>query len=269
MKRGLLVTVVAAFVLLGLYGCSSVGRAGGADTSTTERVELRVSAATTLKRPIEELASAFESAHPGVSVVGNYAASGVLQRQIEQGAPADVFLSASPKQIDALTAQGLIASEATATLCGNDVAIVVPANDPHGIEAPEDLARAGRLSLGNPLTVPAGTKAKEWLLNIGRWESLEPRLVFGENAAQVLDYTARGEVDAAIVFASEATGNPAVRVVYRAPGDQLTSPVRYVMAPVNGSSQRALAAEFVEFMQAAEAQDALGRWGFRPLAEMD
>ncbi|MHB1323940.1 MAG: molybdate ABC transporter substrate-binding protein [Coriobacteriia bacterium] len=257
--------IAAAVALAAIVGCAEPE----GDAAIIDPVELHVSAATTLKRAVEELIPEFEAAHPGVTVVGNYAASGVLQKQIEEGAPVDVFLSAGPSQVNALIEQGLVFDEASTTLCGNDVAIIVPVEDPAGIEDPGDLVNAERLSLGNPETAPAGTKAKEWLVNGGLWDTLEPRFVFGENAAQALGYIARGEVDAGLVFASEATDIPDVKIVYRAPSSELTTPVRYVMAPVASSEQTELARGFVEFMLGERAQAALAGWGFRPVEEME
>ncbi len=257
-------TVVPA--LVALTGCVD---ADAADGPAVESVELRISAATTLKRAVEELIPSFEAAHPGVNVVGNYAASGVLQKQIEEGAPCDVFLSAGPAQVAALIEGGLISAEASETLCGNDVAIIVSTENPAGIEVPGDLARAERLSTGNPETAPTGTKAKEWLVNTGAWDALESRFVFAENAAQAIDYIARGEVDGGLVFASEATGVDDVRIVHLAPASELTTPVRYVIAPVAAGEQGDLANAFVTFMLEQRAEDVLTKWGFRPVAEVE
>ncbi|MHB8761580.1 MAG: molybdate ABC transporter substrate-binding protein [Coriobacteriia bacterium] len=265
MNRALVAGIATAFALAGIAGCAGPER----DGASTEPVELHIAAASTLKRTVEELIPEFETAHSGVKVVGNYAASGVLQKQIEEGAPVDVFLSASPAQVEALVEQGLISDDTSVTLCGNDVAIIVPADNPTGIEGPEDLVNAERISIGNPQTAPVGAKAKEWLVNKGMWDAVESRCVFGENAAQALDYIARGEVDAGLVFVSEATDVSDVKVIHLVPASELTTPVRYVMAPVASSGQRELARGFVEFMLEERAQAALGRWGFRPLAEME
>lgn len=271
MRRFVILALAAAAALASLAGCASADPGTPADTAAAESgaVELRISAATTLKRAIEELIPAFEAAHPGVTVVGNYAPSGVLQKQIEEGAPCDVFLSAGPKQVTALIEGGLISAETSRTLCSNDMAIIVPADNPAGIAGPGDLAKAGRLTIGNPETAPTGTKAQEWLVNIGLWDALEPRFVFAENAAQALDYIARGEVDGGLVFASEATQMEGVTVVYLAPASELSTPVRYVIAPTAGTAQAELADAFVAFMLEQQAQDALAAWGFRPVAELE
>ncbi len=274
LRRAGALALAGALVLASLAGCVSA-EADGEDAATpdaaaaTGAVELRISAATTLKRAVDELIPEFEAAHPGVTVVGNYAASGVLQKQVEQGAPCDVFLSAGPDQVAALIEGGFISAETSRTLCSNDVAIVVSADNPAGIEGPGDLANAGRLTTGNPETAPFGTKSKEWLVNIGLWDGVEPRLVLAENAAQAIDYIVRGEVDGGLVFASEATNIDGVTVVYRAPASELSTPVRYVIAPTAATKQAELADAFVAFMLERQAQDALAQWGFRPVAETE
>jgi molybdate transport system substrate-binding protein len=226
-----------------------------------------VSAATTLKRAFEEMEPAFEAANPGVDVVFNFGASGVLQKQIEAGAPCDVFASASPKQVDALVSGGYVSAEDTATFCGNEVAIVVPAGNPAGVSGPQDLAGLDRLTTGNPETAPHGTKAKEWLTNLGLWDSLAPKLVFAENAAQTLDYVSRGEVDAGLVFASEATSQSSVEIAYTAPASELTSPIRYVMAPTVSTSDSSTASAFVAYVLSADGQATLAKWGFVPVTD--
>ena len=162
----------------------------------------------------------------------------MLQKQIEGGAPCDVFASASAVQVDALVAQGLISADSTETFASNDLVIIVPASNPAGVSAPADLAKATKLVTGNPETAAHGTKAKEFLTGLGTWDALQPKFVFAENAAQTVDYVARGEVDAGLVFASEVTGNDAVKVVYTVPKGAI-KPVRYVAAPIKATTQPA------------------------------
>lgn len=264
MRRRLAILAVLLTAALALAGCSP---AGGSETSGAVTKELRVSAATTLKRAFEEMEPAFEAANPGVDVVFNFGASGVLQKQVEAGAPCDVFASASPKQVDALMSGGYVSAEETATFCGNRVAIVVPAGNPEGIKGPQDLARLDRLTTGNPETAPHGTKAKEWLSNLGLWDSLTPAFVFAENAAQTLDYISRGEVDAGLVFASEAMNQSAVEIAYTAPESELSSPIRYVLAPTLSAGDSATANAFVAYVLSSEGQATLSKWGFVPVSD--
>ena len=140
--------------------------------------------------------------------------------------------------------------------------IIVPADNPAGITTPADLAKADKIVTGNPETAPHGTKAKEFLTSLGQWDGLESKFVFAENAAQTVDYVARGEVDAGLVFASEVLGNDPSRSSTRRrrqPSSRSsTSPRR------SRPSQAALAEKFVEFLSDPEAQKILIDNGFKP-----
>jgi len=252
-------TTVTLVLAASVSGCAS---RGSATTQPSEKppTELTVSAAATLRDAFEQFAPEFEKAN-NAKIVYNFGASGVLQKQIEGGAAVDVFASASPTQIDALVAGGLISEEATASFISNELVIVVPSGNPAGIAGPGDLARAKRLATGDPESAPHGTKAKEWLEGQGLWTELERKFVFGENAAQTTDFVARGEVDAALLFASEAAGRDDMEVVYTVPSDQI-KPIRYVIAPLASSANPELAQAFVDFVMSARGQQTLLDSGF-------
>lgn len=265
--RGRLVLGAVAVLLLGMAlvgsGCAG-GPVGAADAPATppEPVELRVSAATSLKEVLEKTAPGFEESNDA-KLIFNFGASGVLQKQIEGGAPVDVFVSASPKHVASLTAEALVNDEAASTFAGNDLVVFVPNGNPAGINGPGDLAKADRLVTGNPATAPHGAKAKEWLEGLGSWVSLQPRFVFAENSAQTLDYVARGEVDAGIGFASEAVGSEQVDVAYAVPKGEI-EPIRYVAAPLVVTDHADLAAAYAAYLRTPEVQRALIDAGFLP-----
>lgn len=245
-----------------LVGCTSAPASSDKPKAPAESPpELTVSAATSLKGAFEELGPLFTK-ESGAKLVMNFGASGQLARQIEAGAPVDVFASASPKQMDELIADGLVAAESTSTFAGNELVIVVPAGNPKDVTGPEDLGRLSRLTTGDPTTAPHGTKAKEWLEKTGRWRVLARKFVFAENAAQTVDYVARGEVDAGIAFASEIGGRDDVAAVYTVPLTA-TGPIRYVAAPTLDSDETELAASFVEFLSSRRAQAVLARHQFK------
>jgi molybdate transport system substrate-binding protein len=264
-ERRIARTLATALALAGLAtavlltGCAPQKAAPVA--AEAEPVELSVSAATTLKAAFTELAPEFEKAN-NAKLVLDYGASGVLQKQIEGGAPCDVFASASAVQIDSLVAQGLISADSTETFASNDLVIIVPTSNPAAVSAPADLAKATKLVTGNPETAAHGTKAKEFLTGLGTWEGLAPKFVFAENAAQTVDYIARGEVDAGLVFASEVTGNDSVKVVYTVPKGAIR-PVRYVAAPIKATVESGLAEKFVAFLLTPGAQRVLAANGFK------
>lgn len=259
-RTSLALLLLASILAVALSGCSQATNAEA--DKPAARTELRVSAASSLKKLLEATAPEFEKAN-GTRLVFNFGASGLLQKQIEGGAPCDVFVSASPTQMNTLIAAGLISAQATSTFASNDLVVLVPKGNPAGIHGPDDFVKATRIVTGNPETAPHGTKAKEWLTGLGMWDSLQPRFVFAENAAQTLDYVVRGEVDAGIGFGSEAQGTDAVEVAYTVPTGAIT-PVRYVAAPLLKAEQAGLAAAYVEYLNAPTVQKALIKAGFLP-----
>lgn len=260
-----------AFALALAGGCASgpapldpsaTNRVAVTPTSSPAPVTLNVSAASSLKSVLASIAPAFEKAN-GTRLVINYGSSGVLMKQIEAGSPTDVFLSAGPAQVATLTAEGLISAEATKTFAGNDLVILVPAGNPKGIHGPGDLAKATKLTTGDPQVAPHGAKAQEWLTHLGLWDALLPKFVFTANAAQTDDYVARGEVDAGIGFASDAKDRADIQIAYTVPASEI-KPIKYVGAPIEASARKALATKFVDYLLTPEAQAAFTSAGFKP-----
>lgn len=227
--------------------------------------DLLVSAALSLKAPFEEFGRAYEKKNPGSKVVFNFAASGVLQKQIEAGAPTDVFASASPKEMDALNATGLLLAGSRADFAGNAVVLITATNAPVRISSFDDLKTGNlkRLAIGNPATVPAGKYAEETLKSLGLWDTLKTRLVYAEHVRQVMDYVARNEVEAGMVFFTDATArNDDLKVIARAP---MTShkPVVYTIAAIKGAKNEKAARDFIALVMSKEGGEVLGKHGFR------
>lgn len=264
-RVGTLAVAGLAFALLGPPALRLPARAteGGASARAARRPELRVSAATSLKAAFEEIEPAFEQAS-GVDVVFNFEASGLLQRQIEAGAPADAFASASPSQVRALTDAGLVRARSAEPFARNDVVLFVPRDNPAGIRSTRDLGRAHRLSTGDPRVAPHGAKAVEWLTAIGQWPDLQPRFVLAHNAAQTFDYVARGEVDAGIGFASEIVRADAVRIVAAASQDGV-APATCVIAPLIDARHPAAAGRFADYLLSSAGQEVMSAHGFLPV----
>lgn len=223
---------------------------------------LLVCAASSLTQVFRDLGRAFEAAHPGATVAFNFAASDVLVAQIAKGAPADVFASADEAAMTRGERSDLIARGTRRDFAANRLVVVVPAS---GASVPALAAlgdpRYKRIAIGSPLTVPAGRYAKDALQRADLWTTLEPRLVFAQNVRQALDYVAREEVDAALVYATDAAIMPErVKVALEV---TTPTPIRYSIAVVRDSGQPKLATAFVDFVQGAAGQQALARHGFR------
>jgi molybdate transport system substrate-binding protein len=228
--------------------------------------ELTLSVAISMREAVETLGRSFTGRRPGVTLRYNVGGSGDLQKQIEAGAPIDVFVSAATRQMDELERNGLIVPGTRRAFARNVLVVVKPADSGRDLTAVADLldGRVTRVAIGNPKTVPAGQYAQESLRAQGVWDRLSPKLVFGENVRQVLEYVARGEVDAGFVYATDLpVAGARVREAFR-PGEETYPPVVYPVAVVAGSRQGALARAFVELLTGAEGQTLLRRLGFQP-----
>jgi molybdate transport system substrate-binding protein len=228
--------------------------------------DVTLSVAVSLKEAVEAIGRGFMAARPGVTLRYNFGASGDLQKQIEAGAPVDVFLSAAQRQMDELERQKLIVASTRRTFARTVLTVVKPADARVDVARPADLleARVTRVAIGNPKTVPAGQYAEESLKALGLWDRLLPKLVFAENVRQVLDYVARGEVDAGFVYTTDATTRAqGVKEAFRPPEDSYR-PIVYPGAIVAGSKRRALAQAFLEALAGPEGRSVLSRLGFQP-----
>jgi molybdate transport system substrate-binding protein len=241
-------------LVLALALCLTPGLASAAD--------LTVSAAASLTDAFNVLKAAFEKAHPGVHVVTNYGASGSLLRQIENGAPVDVFAAADQKTMNQAVEQKLVAPATRADFVQNGIVLVQPADAKLRIKSMADLAKAEikRIAIGNPATVPAGRYATEGIALAKLTEAVHSKLVPAESVRQTLDYVTRGEVDAGFVFATDAKiAGAKVHFVQDVP---TTTKVAYPIAVVAASKNPAAKA-FLDFVLGAEGQKILHSFGFK------
>jgi molybdate transport system substrate-binding protein len=225
-------------------------------------VELTVSAASSLSEAFKVLAQAFEARHPESRVRLNLGASGVLMRQIQQGAPVDVLASADAESLDQAERLGLLRADTRAVFTANRLVLAQPRSAPPladlaALQAPA----VRRIALGQPTLVPAGRYARTALLQAGLWATLEPRYIYTQNGRQGLDYLARGEVDVAFLYATDVPVRSAeVVAAFEIAG---TGPIHYPVAVTAGSRQPAAATAFVAFLLDTEAQAILRQHGFR------
>lgn len=227
--------------------------------------ELIVSAAIATKQALEELGRGFMARRPGVVLRYNFGASGDLQKQIEAGAPIDLFISAGQRQMDELQRRSLIVAETRRNLASNVLAAIKPVDSRLDISKPGDLldSRVLKIAIGNPKTVPAGERAAESLRTLGLWEPLLPKLVLAENVRQVLEFVARGDVDAGFVWVTDvAVRQGEVIEVFR-PSEETYRPAVYTGAVVAASRRRALTQALLDFLVSPEGQAVFSRTGFR------
>ncbi|HKD64621.1 MAG TPA: molybdate ABC transporter substrate-binding protein [Candidatus Acidoferrales bacterium] len=226
--------------------------------------EITVSAAISLKDALDEILHLYSSEHPSAEIHFNLGGSGTLQRQIEQGAPVDIFISASPKEMDSLQSQGLLVPDTRKDLVKNSVVLIVPVGSA-GVSNFQDLTKPAikTIAVGEPQTVPAGKYAQEVLMHLGIYDQLKPKLVFAKDVRQVLTYVETGNADAGIVYATETMVSKKVTVAATASEDS-HSPVVYPAAIVRSSKNLAGAKMFIEFLGGGEARAVFQKYGFIP-----
>lgn len=225
--------------------------------------EITVSAAMSLKDAFTEMEKIFEKNHPGDDVVLNFGPSGVLRRQIEGGAPADVFASASSKEMDVLEAGGMIIGDTRVDFAGNAIVLIGSAGS--GLNSFKDLSGDGakRIVIGNPVTTPFGMYSKEVLEHLGLWDGVSDKLILAEHVRQALDYVARGEVDAGMVYSTDASVRAAeLKVISEAPPGSHRRIV-YPVAVIKDAKDETLAREFIATVMSDEGRGVLGRYGFK------
>ncbi len=215
---------------------------------------LTVSAAASLKDVLARLGNDFHTANPSTHLNFNFGSSGTLRAQIEAGAPVDVFIAADDATMSALEKGGNIEAGSRRVLAGNRLVLVVPADSRLGLRGFRDLMRSdvSRVAVGAP-SVPAGKRAREVFAHLGMGAQIEAKSVRGKDVREVLAQVEAGNVEAGVVYLSDAATTKRVRVVAVAPAS-LHGPIRYPAALVSGSKNRALAARFLAFLSSKHAR---------------
>lgn len=253
--------IVALFALSLSLGARAASPAPSAEPVT-------VFAAASLKEALDEAAVAYQ-AQTGQTLRLSYAASSALARQIEQGAPADVFVSADLDWMDYLQQRKLIDAASRRNLLGNTLVLVAPrdsAAKPLSLQPGTDLRPLlgqGRLALALTASVPAGKYARAAFTSLGMWESLQPRVAEAENVRAALMLVARGEAPLGVVYGSDARAEPKVKLLSTFPA-RTHPPIVYPVARV-AASRHPQAAAFVRWLQTAPAATLFRRHGFRVL----
>ena len=259
----------ALMTCLGAISCSSAtvpplaeGNATDLAPPNAESVELTVSAAASVQDAMKAVQIAYQAEAPHVTITYNFGSSGSLTQQIVQGAPTDIFLSASQTWMDELAHQGLLVDGSRQNLLQNSMVLIVSQNAA-SIGDFEDLSTdlIDRVAIGEPESVPAGRYAKETLTAMNLFNPLQPKLVFGKDVRQVLSYVATGNVDAGLVYATDALMSDQVEAIATAPADT-HAPIVYPIAVVQDSAHAEAAQGFVDFLSTDTAVAIFAEYGF-------
>jgi molybdate transport system substrate-binding protein len=247
-----------------LFALTSVSLING--SFAQGKSEILVSGAISLKNALGEIGSIYET-QTGVRAMFNLGASGLLQKQIEAGAPVDVFASAGVRQMDELETRNLILTETRRNLVRNSLVLVTPINSGHPVHSFGDLSdpEIGKLAIGNPRTVPAGQYARQVLVNLNLWNRLRTRLILAENVRQVLDYVVRAEVEAGIVYATDvAIAKGKVALAVTAP-EETHDPILYPIAIIRETRNRVDAKRFIDLALSEAGQKVFRKYGFQSI----
>jgi molybdate transport system substrate-binding protein len=221
-----------------------------------------VFAAASLTDALKEIAASWEIAGGG-SVVFNFAASSLLARQIREGAPADLFLSADEAQMDGLERAGLVVPGTRRSVLSNTLVAVVPPDSALRIASPRDLAGKGveRIALAEPTSVPVGVYSKKFFERVGIWEALTPKVVPTENVRATLAAVESGNVDAGIVYRTDAAISKRVRIAFEIPA-AMGPAISYPFALVKGAPRETEARRFLAYLGSPAARAVFVRYGF-------
>lgn len=256
-----------ALVLLSALLAAKVSPAALAAEQKAAPVRITVSVAASLKDALTEIAGQFGRTRPDIEVAINSGASGALELQIEQGAPADVFISASNEEMDKLAAKNLLLNGTRLDLLQNSMVLIVPANAKTVTDF-RDLARSDVrvVALGDPRTVPAGRYGQEVLTSLGIYDAVKSKLVLATDVRQVLAFVETGNADAGLVYATDAAITRSVKVVAEAPAGS-HMPIVYPAAVLRDSQHPDAARAFIAFLKGPGARAVFVKDGFKPAGQ--
>ena len=222
--------------------------------------EIIVSAASSLTNVMNQAVTQFEKSHPGVKIILNFGSSGTLLRQIERGAPVDVFVSADSETMDLAIRKDLIVDGAVRIFSKNKLVMLVR-SDLNIVDIRSlDNGSVKRIAIGHPRSVPAGRYTQKTLEKAGMWDKISNKFIYAQNVRQCLDYATRGEVDVAFVYITDSRlVQNELRVV---PIEDASLDIQYPMAIVKTSSNTALAEDFVSFLISEKVSELLKSNGF-------
>lgn len=220
--------------------------------------EVSLSVAASLKEVINELSDSFAKAHPGVKFTKNYGASGQLAKQIENGAPSDVFISANLEWMDYLRDKKMTDSASIATFTYNTLVFAGAAGKAGSMK---DLLKLDRIAIGSPKSVPAGEYAMEALKKAGLDKPLEKKLIMARDVRECLMYSERGEVDGAFVYRTDVLQAKQAKILFTVP-QELYPRVIYPMALTVAGAKNKDAAAFFAYLHGPEAKSVLAKYGF-------
>jgi molybdate transport system substrate-binding protein len=227
--------------------------------SSSFAAEIRLSVAASLTEAVKEIASGYEKKVPDVKILPNFASAGALAKQIVQGAPADIYISANPKWMNYLVAEKLIPAEQVRIFARNSLVLAGRPGQP--VTSLEDITKLRRIAIGSPKSVPAGQYAEQALKAAGLYDKVKDKLIMAKDVRQALIYADRGETDGAFVYKTDALLAKEARILLEVP-QELYDEVTYPIALTVSGVAKPEAVAFAEYLKTDEAGCILKKYGF-------
>lgn len=266
-RRAAMVTAVAMLAVLTACGqteSKDEKETGEKNEGKKPVTELTVLAAASMTDAMQEIGEAYQETHENIEFTYQFDSSGTLKTQIEEGAPADIFISAATKQMDELVQGELVAEDSVFPWLENKVVLIMPKDSEDGPDSFEDAAEeeVPMIAIGNE-DVPVGQYTQTIYQNLGLWENIQAKANLASNVRQVLDWVATGNAPCGVVYATDAQIEENVKVVCEAPKGSC-DPVIYPAGMVSASKEKEASAEFLEYLKTEEVSEILEAYGFTP-----
>jgi molybdate transport system substrate-binding protein len=264
MMKKIIFTALIVLLFLSLTGCTTQN--GKQKKNQQNKVDLTISAAASLNNVLYEIKSDFEKKNKPIHLLFNLGGSGALQQQILQGAPVDLFISAAKNQFDDLIQKDIIQKKESSLLLGNDLVLISNKTNKVKIESIYSLQKAAikKIAIGTPESVPAGMYAKQTLQNLGVWDKIEKKVIQTKDVRQVLTYVETGNVDAGMVYKTDANISDKVMIVDVA-NEQSHDPIVYPAGIIKTSHHQKEAKQFFQYLKSNSARTIFEKYGFKVL----
>lgn len=248
------------------YDVNATSSNGKLNADIITKVSLTIAAAASLKNAMTEIQALYLKEKPNSKLSFNFAASGTLQTQIEQGAAVDVFFSAASSNMNSLKSAGLLVDSTIKNLLGNDVVLIVPKDSTLSLASFKDVTDSSvkSIGLGEPSSVPAGKYAQDVFTYYKIWDQVKAKAVFGTPVTQILTWVETGNVDCGVVYSTDAAASTKVKVIATAL-DESHTPIVYPAAVIKASTHTAAATDFVSFLSSSAAKAVFVKYGFSTL----
>jgi molybdate transport system substrate-binding protein len=256
--------VICLVTLVTGCGTDNKEKASKTNADNGKKAEIFISAAASLTDVMNEIATMYNKTNPNIKITYSFGSSGALQSQIEEGAPADVFMSAAQKQMNELDKKDLILKESRKDLLVNKVVLITDKENKAGIKEFKDVTsdQIKLIALGEPKGVPVGQYSEEIFKSLGSLDAVKAKAIYGSDVRQVLTWVESGEAACGVVYATDAATTKNVKVIAQAP-EGSHKPVIYPVAVLKNSKNAKASQEFVDFLSTKEVAAVFEKYGFK------